>query len=278
MTSSTSRSIPAMASCAIGANRADPVAVQLRTVGVKWAIPRTIHGVRLAITSTARSERRIAVRRSGVGIDTNSASAEPARAPWRSTAKSCQVPGTPHNSTLPRSSKPVPDPTTRSHTVRETRISPAPGLAEDPRRDVYCDPPDVGVQQFALAGVDASADLDAQCLGVSAQSLGAADGLRGAVERGEVTVAGALDHRAAESFRKFGGDLPKSVQHPSRRLASCQSDPPHMPAWWEQAPLLCSTWVSVPSQHLPLALFGFASGSSTQSPLLARYVPGGQSS
>jgi short-chain fatty acids transporter len=36
------------------------------------------------------------------------------------------VPGTPRSSTLPRSSKPVPDPTTRSRTVRETRISPAP--------------------------------------------------------------------------------------------------------------------------------------------------------
>jgi hypothetical protein len=80
---------------------------------VKRATPRTIHGVRLAIISTARSERRIAVRRSGVGIDASSASADPARAPWRSTARSCQVPGTPRSSTLPRSSKPVPEPTTK---------------------------------------------------------------------------------------------------------------------------------------------------------------------
>jgi len=43
------------------------------------------------------------------------------------------------------------------------------------------------------------ADLDAQCLGVSAHGLGASDGLRWAVERGEVAVAGALHHRAAES-------------------------------------------------------------------------------
>jgi hypothetical protein len=35
------------------------------------------------------------------------------------------------------------------------------GLGEDPRRDVYRDSPDVGVQQLALAGVDASADLEA---------------------------------------------------------------------------------------------------------------------
>ena len=76
------------------------------------------------------------------------------------------------------------------------------GLAEDARRDVYREPPDVGVQQFALAGVNASAELDAQCLGVSAQGLGAADGLRRAVEGGQVAVAGALDHPAAESLRE----------------------------------------------------------------------------
>jgi hypothetical protein len=87
------------------------------------------------------------------------------------------------------------------------------GLAQDARRDVYCNAPDVGVEQFAFARVDASADLDAQCFGVSTQGLGAADGLRRAVERGEVAVAGALDHRAAESFREFGGDLTKAVQH-----------------------------------------------------------------
>jgi hypothetical protein len=52
-----------------------PVAVQLRTVEVRWAIPRRIHGVRLAISATARSERRIAVRGLGVGVDTSCASA-----------------------------------------------------------------------------------------------------------------------------------------------------------------------------------------------------------
>ena len=45
------------------------------------------------------------------------------------------------------------------------------GVAEDPRRDVHGDPSNVVVEQFALAGVDASADLDAQCLGVSLQRL-----------------------------------------------------------------------------------------------------------
>ena len=53
-------------------------------------------------------------------------------------------------------------------------------------------PPMSAAQQFALAGVNASADLDTQCLGVSTQGLGAADGLRRAVKRDEVAVAGAL--------------------------------------------------------------------------------------
>ena len=54
---------------------------------------------------------------------------------------------------------------------------------------------------------------DAQCLDLSAQRLGAADGLRRAVERGQVTVAGVLHHRAAESVREVGGDLTKAAQH-----------------------------------------------------------------
>jgi hypothetical protein len=57
-------------------------AVQRRPVaGARRATPRRIHGARLAITSTARSERCIAVRRPGVGIDASSASADPAGGP-----------------------------------------------------------------------------------------------------------------------------------------------------------------------------------------------------
>ena len=138
------------------------VSVQLRLVaGASRATPRRIHGVCRAITASARSERRIAVRGPGVGVDASSASGDPARAPSRATANSCQVPGTPRNSTLPRSSKPVPEPTTRSRTVRDTRISSAPAWPQYPRGDVDRDPPDVCVEQFALAGMDASADLDA---------------------------------------------------------------------------------------------------------------------
>ena len=60
-----------------------PVAVQLRlvVVGAMRAMPRSIHGVRFATTATARSDRRIALRGPGVGVDASSASAEPACAP-----------------------------------------------------------------------------------------------------------------------------------------------------------------------------------------------------
>ena len=61
--------------------------------------------------------------------------------------------------------------------------------------------------------MNAGADFDAQCLGFSMQGLGAADGLRRAVERDEVSIAGALHHRAAEVFRAVDGDLVKPVQH-----------------------------------------------------------------
>ena len=78
---------------------------------------------------------------------------------------------------------------------------------------MYGNPADVVVPQFALAGVNAGADLDTQCLGVGAQGFGAADGLRRAVERDEVAVARALHHRAAESLRELRGDLIEPVQH-----------------------------------------------------------------
>src|SRR3954447_9781150 len=84
--------------------RADSGSCPARPVTeARRAIPRRIHGVRLAISATARSERRIAVRGPGVGVDASSASGDPARGPWRSTARSCHVPGTPRSSTLPRS-------------------------------------------------------------------------------------------------------------------------------------------------------------------------------
>src|SRR4029077_13509524 len=78
-----------------------------------------------------------------------------------------------------------------THSARDEDLARL-GLAKNPRGDVYREPPDVSVQQFALASVDTGADLDAQCLGVNAQRLCAAYGLGWAVERGEVAVTGAL--------------------------------------------------------------------------------------
>ena len=57
---------------------AQRISVLRSVVGARRATPRRIHGVRLAIAETARSERRIAVRGPGVGIDTSAASADPA--------------------------------------------------------------------------------------------------------------------------------------------------------------------------------------------------------
>ncbi len=42
------------------------------------------------------------------------------------------------------------------------------GLGEDPRCDVHCDAADVGIKQFAFAGVDALAEFDAQPFGIIA--------------------------------------------------------------------------------------------------------------
>ena len=65
---------------------------------------------------------------------------------------------------------------------------------------MYREAADIGVQEFALAGVYADTDLDPQRLGLLAQRLGTPDGLRRTVERHEVSVAGALHHRAPERF------------------------------------------------------------------------------
>ena len=127
---------------------------------------------------------------------------------------SCQVPGTPRNSTLPRSSKPMPEPTTKSRTVLETRTSPGPAWPTIRAAMCTAIPPMPLSRGSLLAGVNASADLDTQCLGVRAQGLGAADGLRRAVERDEVAVARALHHRAAESgedITLFGAGINRCI-------------------------------------------------------------------
>ena len=153
---------------------------------------------------SARSDRRIAPRGLGVGIaEASSASADPAAGPWRSTARSCQLPGTPRSSTVPRSSKPG----TRAddqiaHGARHEDFA-GVGLRRGsvPRCVPRCPPISLSMQ-FALAGVNACADVDAQGLGLSTQRLGAPDCLCRAVEGGEVTVAGAFHHRSVEALRK----------------------------------------------------------------------------
>ncbi len=181
-------------------------------VGARRAIPRRIHGVRLAIIATARSERRIAVR--GPGWALTPVAPRPIRPARRGdrppAAARCRARRAARRVRGPRSPCPSRPPGhARCARPGFARL----GVAEDARRDVYREPPDIGLQQFTLAGVDAGADLDAQGFGVGAQGLGAADGLRRAVEGGQVPVTGALDHRAAESFGQLGCDSIEAVQH-----------------------------------------------------------------
>ena len=98
------------------------------------------------------------------------------------------MPGTPRSSTLPRSSNRARADDQITHGAGDENF-PRAGPTADPCRDVNCDPANVVVAQFAFAGVNAGADLDAQGLDVSAQGLGAADRLRRAVERDQVAVA-----------------------------------------------------------------------------------------
>src|SRR5439155_24751591 len=87
-----------------------------------------------------------------------------------------------------------------------------PCLRHDPRRDVDGDAADVVAHEFALSGVNAGADLDPQRFRVSAQRLGAADRVRGSVERGAMAVAGALDDGSAEAFGEALGDFTEPLQ------------------------------------------------------------------
>ena len=186
-------------------------------------MPRRIHGVRLAITSTARSVRCIVARGPGVGADASCASADPARVPWRSTARSCQLPGTPRNSTLPRSSKLVPEPTTRSRTVRETTMSPAPAWPSI-RAAICTASPPMSAPSSSHSPVWIPARISIPNVSASAR--------RASAQRiacvGPSNVARCpspvlLHHRAAESLRKFGGDLTKTHQHrPPPLIARCR--------------------------------------------------------
>lgn len=85
-------------------------------------------------------------------------------------------------------------------------------MPEDAGRDVHGDAADVGAEQFTFAGVNRGADLDPQLLRVRTNRLGAADRLRRAIEGDQVTVAGALHHRAAEPPGELPADLTEALQ------------------------------------------------------------------
>ena len=57
------------------------------------------------------------------------------------------MPGTPRNSTLPRSSKPVPRAGDHVTDGAGDEDFAGRGLAENPRCDVHCDSSDVGIQR-----------------------------------------------------------------------------------------------------------------------------------
>jgi hypothetical protein len=133
--------------------------------------------------------------------------ADPARAPWRSTANSCQVPGATQLDAAAilgraRADDQVP-------TVRSTSISPTPARPRI-RAAMYGDPrcrcPAVrtrpcGCRRDLVPSVSAYRTR-----------LGAADGLRRAVERsgGRRRCSSPPCRRR---FRQIGGDLTKAVEH-----------------------------------------------------------------
>ena len=186
-----------------GVNRvaAQRISAHLRSAaGERRATPRRIHGVRLAMTSTARSDRRIAVRGPGVGIDASAASTVPPRtargrppavAKCRAllAARRCR-------------DRQSPCPSRRRGHARRGRRGSRPrrparvSARRRVRRSRLCPPRAVRTRPYGCRPYP-----DAQRLGLSAQRLGAADSLRRAVERGEMAVAGALDHRAFEPLR-----------------------------------------------------------------------------
>ena len=92
----------------------------------------------------------------------------------------------------------MPEPATRSFTVLETSTSPGCALRGDAGADVDGDPADLAVDQLALAGVQAGADLEAELAHRLGDRAGAADRPGRAVEGGEEAVAGGVDLLAAE--------------------------------------------------------------------------------
>ena len=79
-----------------------------------------------------------------------------------STAKRCHDPGTPLSRCSPRSTNGIPDPTTKSTTVRDTRISERSAKAATPRADVDGDPTDVVPNANDFTGVQPCPNVDSE--------------------------------------------------------------------------------------------------------------------
>ena len=127
-----------------------------------------------------------------MGVDTSSASADPARAPWRIDRH--ELPGAGYPAQLDAAA--VLEPGARADDqvtdgARDEDFAGA-GLAEIRAAMWTASPPMSSPRSSHSPVWMAGADLDTQCFGVSAHGLGAADGLRRAVECDEVAVAGVL--------------------------------------------------------------------------------------
>jgi hypothetical protein len=98
---------------------------------------------------------------------------------------------------MPRSSRVTSDPTTRSRTVLETRISPGwPPPSPEPRCGSRYS--HIVLAQLDLAGVQARPQLDADTGQFIAKRGSAVHRSSGAVEGGQDPVAGGLDQPPAE--------------------------------------------------------------------------------
>ena len=123
------------------------------------------------------------------------------------------MPGTPLSSCSPRSVKAMFDPTTRSLTVEETRISPGRARADDVCADVDGESGDVVAADFYLTGVDTGTDVDVRDAERVTDSDCAFDRSPGTLERGEKTVAPGVDLTAPEAFDLGADVLIVAVEH-----------------------------------------------------------------
>jgi hypothetical protein len=113
------------------------------------------------------------------------------------------------------------EPTTRSRTVLEVRISPA-AAAPITRAAMCTARPPTSSSQLHLAGVQAGSDADADPGELVAERSRALDGPSGPVEGGQDPITGGLDQPAAELLDQPAGQLVMDVQQlPPAPVAQC---------------------------------------------------------